>query len=381
MASQVTNYQCPACTGPLHFAPGSGKLECDYCGSIFELAEIEALYAQKNEAAAQAKESGEVKTDKSGEWIEDVGEDSGSWDTSDMSDWGADGEGMKAYNCPSCTAQLVCDASTAATSCPYCGNPTVVPGQFTGMLKPDYIIPFKITKEQAVQALKEHYKGKFFLPKAFTDNNHIREIKGIYVPFWMFDGKAVGNATYDAQRMISYRRGDYRITETDFYAVHRSGSLSFEKVPVDASSKMKDDYMESIEPFDYSKLEPFSASYLPGFLADRYDVSVEDSKERADKRCRASMIAAMRGTVHGYTSVFTRSTNVALERGKVHYALLPVWLLSTQWKGQNFLFAINGQTGKKVGDLPVDKGKYWATFAAVAGAVGVVGTAIALLMV
>ena len=60
---------------------------------------------------------------------------------------------MKAYNCPSCGAELICDASTAATSCPYCGNPTVVPGQFSGALKPDYVIPFKLSKEDAVAAL------------------------------------------------------------------------------------------------------------------------------------------------------------------------------------------------------------------------------------
>ena len=103
MASQVTNYKCPACTGPLHFVGASGKLECDYCG-----------------------------------------------------------------------AQLICDATTAATSCPYCGNPTVVPGQFAGTLKPDFVIPFKLSREDAIQRLKQHYKGKVFLPKSFSSENHLQ---------------------------------------------------------------------------------------------------------------------------------------------------------------------------------------------------------------
>ena len=164
MPSQVTNYQCPACTGPLHFAGDSGKLECDYCGSAYEVSEIEALYQQKEEQAVKAHEDAQTK-----------GAEDDGWDTSGLSgDWGADAAGMKAYNCPSCGAELICDESTAATSCPYCGNPTVVPGQFGGTLRPDFVLPFKLSKEDAVAALKKHYKGKVFLPKSFTAGNHIQ---------------------------------------------------------------------------------------------------------------------------------------------------------------------------------------------------------------
>ena len=107
-------------------------------------------------------------------------------------DWGDDADAMRAYSCPSCGAELICDETTAATSCPYCGNPTVVPGKFAGALKPEYVLPFKLAKEDAVKALKAHYKGKPFLPKAFSAENHVQEIKGVYVPFWMFDGEAEG---------------------------------------------------------------------------------------------------------------------------------------------------------------------------------------------
>ena len=372
MPAQITNYQCPACTGPLHFAPESGKLECEYCGSVYEMKEIEALYAEKDKNAAQAQAEAEEKEKEAAKTDE--------WDTSEFSDdWGSDAERMKSYICPSCAAELVCDESTAATSCPYCGNPTVVPGQFSGMLKPDYIIPFKVDKEEAVKALKKHYKGKHFLPKTFTSENQIQKIQGVYVPFWMFDGEARGNADYAATRSRSYRRGDYRITETDHYSVHRSGSLEFEKIPVDASSKMPDDHMDSIEPFDYSKLTAFSTAYLPGFLADKYDVTVEQCQSRADQRCKETMEAALRKTVTGYETCVTKNLNVSLKRGKVHYVLLPVWMLTTKWQDKNFLFAINGQTGKTAGNLPVSKGKAFSTFAAIAGILSAVGTAFVLL--
>ena len=137
MPTQVTNYQCPACTGPLHFVGASGKLECDYCGSTYDVAEIEALYAEKEAKAAETQQKEEQK-----QAAKKQEADGDGWDTSDMSDdWGDDADAMRAYSCPSCGAELICDETTAATSCPYCGNPTVVPGKFAGALKPEYVLP------------------------------------------------------------------------------------------------------------------------------------------------------------------------------------------------------------------------------------------------
>jgi DNA-directed RNA polymerase subunit RPC12/RpoP len=359
MASNVTTYQCPACTAPLEFKGDSEKLECEYCGSSFEVAEIEALTKEAEQKAAEAPQ----------------------WDTSDMTDdWGEDSGKMRTYTCPSCSAQLICDETTAATSCPYCGNPTVIPGQFTDTLKPDYVIPFKLTKEDAVKALKKHYAGKYFLPNAFSQENQIQKIQGVYVPFWLFNGQASGNAVYKATRTRAYTSGDYRITETSHFNIFRQGDVSFEKIPVDASTKMPDNYMDSIEPFDYSQLKPFSTAYLPGYLADKYDVSAEDSQARADERCAGTLESALRATVIGYESCIPIAKNIQLNRGKVYYALLPVWLLTTKWEGKDYLFSINGQTGRLAGDLPCSMTKYWRLFAVIAGVLSVLGTAVLALL-
>ena len=386
MPTQVTNYQCPACTGPLHYSAKSGKLECDYCGSSFDVADIEALYAHKEAEAAAAKQAADAKADAAAAAETEAAQAAaqsgnvGGWDTSGLSsDWGADADGLRVYSCPSCGAELICDETTAATSCPYCGNPTVVPGQFSGVLKPDYVIPFKVSKKEAIEKLKMHYKGRPYLPKSFKDDNHIEEIQGVYVPFWMFDGKASGEASYKATTSKVYEKGDEEITETRHYEVSRAGSIGFEKIPVDASSKMPDDHMDSIEPYDYSGLKAFSTAYLPGFLADKYDVSVKDSQKRADTRCASTLEDALRGTVTGYDSCTLEHKQIDLKRGKVHYALLPVWMLHTKWNGQDFLFAINGQTGKMVGDLPTSKGKFWGLFAAIAAPMTVVLTIILML--
>lgn len=369
MATQVTNYQCPSCTGPLHFVGASGKLECDYCGSSFDVAEIERLYAEKEQASAEAFEQAESKSEADGEW---QAEES-AWDGGDAK--------LKTYSCPSCGAELICDETTAASSCPYCGNNGIVAGQFRGALKPDYVLPFKLDKAAAIAALKKHYAGKKLLPKAFSNENHIEEIKGVYVPFRLFDGSADVDVCCHATRVSGYSTAKENVTVTSHYAVRRAGTVAFERVPVDASTKMPDAHMDAIEPFDYSDLKPFSTAYLPGFFADRCDVSVDECAERADKRCEETAVELMeRSARENYASCSVTSRNVTLHRGKVHYALMPVWLLSTQWKGQNFLFAMNGQTGRLIGDLPLDRGLYWKYFGGIAAAVLAVVTAASVLI-
>ena len=338
MSEKITNYVCPACMGSVHFAAEAGNIECDYCGSVYSVEEMEALMADQNAAAEEAAKKVDEWEVIQQEWI---------------------GEGMKAYTCPACKAELICDETTAATSCPYCGNPTVVPGQFTGAAKPDYVIPFKLAKEAAVEKLQSHCKGKVLLPRSFTENNHLEEVKGIYVPFWLYDGVAKGAATYEATKKHTKTVGDERITTTEYYSVTRAGEAVFEKIPADGSSKMPDDLMDSIEPYHYNEMKEFSKAYLTGYLADRYDVTAEESAPRIRERAKATLQSMLRETVTGYDSVEVVQSNTVITEGKVSYAMMPVWLLSTKWNDQNFLFAMNGQTGKMVGDLPADKAKLW----------------------
>lgn len=341
MENQVTNYKCPACTGPIHFDSSSGKMVCDYCDSVFEVSEIEELY--KDENAAAAAHAGEQPED---EW---------SFDNELMDE----ASGVKAYNCPSCGAQLICDETTAATSCPYCGNPTIIPASLSGALKPELIIPFKLDKEAAKEALREHFRGKKLLPALFAEENRLDEIKGVYVPFWFFDAEARAEAEFSGTKIRTWSDRDYNYTETRFYALERCGRAIFDNIPVDASEKMSDELMQSLEPFDYSQAVEFKTSYLSGYFADRYDVPPENCVETANNRVRESSMDLLRSTTGGYLSVTQRSGRVRVTNGKAKYALLPVWLLNTTWNGEKFLFAMNGQTGKFIGNLPVDKKNAW----------------------
>ena len=359
MPSQVTNYKCPACTGPLHFESSTGRMECEYCGSTFSVNEIEALYEAKDEQASAAfVGSAAAQSAADDEHFAD-GMDA-DWDLSGAgSSLGAEGEGLRAYSCPQCGAELICDATTAATSCPYCGNPTIVPGQFAGTLRPDLVVPFRLDKEAAKAALREHFKGKKLLPRAFSSENHLDEVKGVYVPFWLFDADAEADMRFNATRLRSWSDRNFNYTETRYYRLYRNGSMRFENVPVDGSEKMPDDVMESLEPFDTSQAVPFKKAYLTGYFADRYDVSAADSVGRANERVKNSTIQAFSQTTGGYTGVNCSGSNIRLHNARAKYALLPVWILNTTWQGKNYQFAMNGQTGKFVGDLPADKGAYW----------------------
>ena len=249
------------------------------------------------------------------------------------------------------------------TSCPYCDNPTIVPGRLSGGLKPELVIPFKLDKSDAKKALKKFYKNKRFLPDVFAEENHIDEIKGVYVPFWLFDTVAEGSVTFEAQKIGRvYVSGNYEITEHNHYDITVTGKIPFEKVPADASERMADDYMDALEPYDYRELKPFSNAYLPGYMAYKYDISKEESVERFKQRVLSTVEDEFRKSFSGYISASALDKSIDLNEMKVHYALLPVWTLNTSWNGQKFLFAMNGQTGKIVGDFPIDDSKRRKSF-------------------
>jgi hypothetical protein len=247
------------------------------------------------------------------------------------------------------------DANMAATTCPFCGNPVVMMDQFTGILRPDYVIPFKLDKKAAKEGLMRHLSGKRLLPKVFKDENHIDEIQSVYVPFWLFDADAQADFRYKATTVRAWSDSNYNYTETSFFAVHRGGSIGFERVPVDGSSKIADDLMESIEPYNFEEAVDFQTAYLAGYLADKYDVTAEESINHANERIKLSTEQSFAQTVQGYSSVMPEAASVRLANGKAKYALYPVWFLNTTWNGQQYTFAMNGQTGKFIGDLPVDK--------------------------
>ena len=331
----LQQYKCPCCDGAIEFDSQLQKMKCPFCDSEFEMETLKQYDAELN---AQPQENM-------------------NWDTAAGTEWQpGEEEGLRVYTCNTCGGEIVADETTGASECPFCGNPVVMTGQFAGDLKPDLVIPFKVDKKGAIAALKNHYKGKILLPKVFKDQNHIKEVKGLYVPVWLFDTDADAHVRYKASRVRSWSDSNYDYTETSYFSVTRAGGIGFDNVPVDGSTKMDDTMMESIEPFRVEDGVDFQTAYLSGYLADKYDVNAEQSIARANERIKNSTEQAFADTVQGYTSVVPVHTSIQLQNGRARYALYPVWILNTQWNGQKFTFGINGQTGKIAGDLPMDKG-------------------------
>lgn len=345
----IQEYKCPCCGGAIAFDSTVQKMKCPYCDTEFEM-ETLAGY----DSALKEDQPDEM------EWEFPGG---GS-----RQENGADG--LCVYVCKSCGGEIACDENTAAASCLYCGNPVVLTGRLAGGLKPDAVIPFKLDKKAAKAALMAHCEGKRLLPKVFRDENHIDEVRGVYVPFWLFDATAKANMRYRATKLRMWSDDKYDYTETSYFSVSRGGHLKFEKVPADGSTKMPDDVMESLEPYDYSAMTDFQTAYLAGYLADKYDVDEKECEKRVNARIKKSAQEAFDATVKGYAAVTKEAGNIRLKNAKVRYALLPVWLLNTSWNGENYLFAMNGQTGKMVGDLPLDKGAYKRWLFGLTGAIG-----------
>ena len=339
--SALQQYKCPCCGGSIEWNTTSQNLKCPFCDTEFD---IDTLQGYQEDLSLDS--------------VDDM-----TWNPEPGDEWSQEEAALiRSYVCESCGGEILGDQNMAATSCPYCGNAVVVPSQFRGDLRPDYVIPFKLNKDEAKDAYRNHLKGKKFLPKVFKNENHIDEIKGIYVPFWLFDARAEAHARYKGTRIRSWMDSKYQYTETSVYSISRGGYLDFDHVAIDGSSKMPDDLMESIEPYDFADAVDFRTAYLAGYLADRYDVTADESIERANDRIHTTTEQEFRKTVQGYDSVMPESSSVRLADARARYALYPVWLLNTTWNGERYTFAMNGQTGKFVGDLPVDNGSYAKSF-------------------
>lgn len=352
-------YKCPCCGGKIEFDATLQTMKCPYCASEFDVEAVEQ-FDEKTKAGNTDNMSLEIKSE---EW-EDQGD-------------------LAKYSCKSCGGEIITTETQSATHCPYCGNPVILAGNLRGELKPDLVIPFKLEKSEVKKKYEEHTKGKRLLPDVFVSKNHIDEIKGVYVPFWVFDAESDVQMSLKGTKTRSWSSGDYRYTETSYFGLERDASMAFRDIPEDGSSQMPDALMESIEPFDMKQAVDFKTAYLSGYLADKYDVGEADMLERAKQRVRRSVEDEIRKTCTGYATLNVDSSNIASKCGKAKYVLFPVWLLSTTYEGKNYLFAMNGQTGKFVGDLPVCKQKknrlFASTFAIAMAVIVVFGKLIGVL--
>ena len=344
--AHILEYKCPCCDAGLVFGDETQQLTCEYCGNTFDLDTVKAFSDSQQQT-----------------------QDSFTWEENQTSTWSEDEQGsMRAFQCPSCGGEILTDDHTAATFCPYCSNPTILPARVSGGWKPDGVIPFKTSKEDAKAAFLNLCKGKPLLPKFFTEDQQLEKITGIYVPFWLYDCSGRLEGSYRATRVHHWSDAHYNYTRTEHYLLNRDADAQFNGIPMDGTTKMDDTFMESIEPYNYSEVETFDMAYLSGFLADKYDVESDAGKDRIRSRVNNSLEDMVQSSMIGYSSVMPARKNIHVSHSKVRYVLMPVWILNTRYRDKLYTFAMNGQTGKMTGTLPICPKRTAAWFAGLAAA-------------
>lgn len=359
MDIKIMEYKCPCCNAGLRFSDTDQQLTCEYCDNTFDIGTVRAFQEDQSQSTTEQID----------------------WDNAVPDAWAPEERNaLRAYQCPSCGGEILAEETTAATFCPYCGNPSIIPAKLSGEVKPDGILPFKTSKEDAVAAFLSLCKGKPLLPRFFTSRQQVEKITGMYVPFWLYDCSADYRGGYRATRIHTWSDQRYDYTKTDHFLLRRHALASFTGIPMDGSRKMDDTFMESIEPFDYSQIVDFDMAYLSGFLADQYDVPSEQGEERIRQRTDHSMEAELQASFLGYHSVIPTHRNLHVSHSKARYVLLPVWVLNTRYNDKVYTFMMNGQTGKMTGTLPACRKRTISWFAGICACVTLISYGVQLLL-
>ncbi len=343
----VFSTKCPSCSAKIPFDPKTQLWVCDYCGEKFTAEQIKSFEEQsKNENESQSN-TFEINEEESLQEDYDI-------------DYGSAYD-LDCYTCENCGAQIVADQNTSATFCVYCGGYSLIKDRLTGKFAPQYIIPFKATKDEAKAEYLKFIKSRLFVPNSFKSEHNIEKITGVYIPFWSYSSDIHAIKSGTGTSVQTWTTGNYKYTKTTEYEFDRDVETNFKNVPVDGSQKFDDDLMDSIEPFDFNKSVEFDPRYLSGFLAEKYDVDKNEAYKRAQLRMCNTTSKIIDNSI-GYPVKSVTQNNMTERLGKVDYYLLPVYMLNTDYKGTKYLFAMNGESKKVVGNFPTDKGKVAALY-------------------
>lgn len=368
----IINYKCPSCGAPIEFNPQLGKFKCEYC---FTEHTEEALtaYLEKLQAKTAAADGSAADTaaDKEGAAPKAETENHGNAEKNAASGAGntreKDRQTVKAYQCANCGAEVVAGDTSTAAFCYYCHSPVVITDRLQGDFKPDRIIPFKVDKKTAVQKFLEWAGKKKFTPKGFTSEMQQEKITGVYLPYWQADIDAKVDYHAVGVTVTRWSSGDRDYVKTDKYKIDRVGDIAVNNLQKLAFSKIDESLLNTITPYDEAEMKNFSAGYLAGFFAEQYTENKEavtPALMTQAKQTTAALIKESTSCTHFESERDSTTYTVRAQR----YVLLPSWILTYIYHGKPYVFAVNGQTGKTCGELPLDKAKVALT----SGLLGVV---------
>lgn len=323
MAKSISE-KCITCNAPLKYNSKKDLFICDYCGNEYT---IDDLKKYKEKIKKKNKKKEKINVDS--------------------------------YHCENCGANIILGENTSSTSCIYCKSSAIIKERLEGLFAPTRIITFKFSKEDAINKFHELCKGRKLIPDNFDSSENIQDMEGLYVPFWLYNCENNANLNLSCQNITTWTDSRYINTKTDYYEVNVSGTLIFSNVPNDAASRFDDKVMHAIEPFDYSEFKEFNMSYLSGFISEKYDVLETDAYVTAKNRINDDSKNYMSNKVTGYNNKYIKKYDSEVLMMSNEYVLLPVWVLNIKYKDKIYRFAMNGQTGKMVGEIPVSQKKLW----------------------
>ena len=336
---------CLNCGSYVRYNIAERDFSCDYCGSRFTYEQIQAAYPdEQNSGVWEAVSTSMGQT----------GDPSVGWKSETMEQEAH----LHSYNCPSCGAEILVgeqEETLAAAFCAFCKNPVSITARLvSGADMPSRIIPFKKTREEALDIFRRKMKRKLLIPAIFKSTVENSDIRSVYIPFKLFDANCSANVIALCKRITKWRDSRYEYTKTDTYEARRAGMMDFCGLPVDASEKIPDEDMQAIEPFATDELTPFSKKYLLGHFAETPTTQQEAMNNTAFRRIDPAAQQVLLDTILGYNTVTPISGITSINEMASEYVMLPVWLMTARYKDKDYAYAINGQTGKFGGKFPVD---------------------------
>lgn len=337
----ILQYKCPGCGADMVFDPKTGLLTCDSCGLTQQIEQMKKPDLQEE----PHPDPNEIPDAEYADF-----QDETTYQTYE------DGHAVE-YQCNNCGAVLLTTPDTSATTCSFCGAAMILGDRLSGALAPNQVIPFTITKQQAQDAFKKWCKHGLFSPADFARSDRIKNIAGMYVPFWLYDLNGRGEVHAVCTKVRKYTRGSYEYTETSYFDVYRKVDLNYNRIPADASEKMDDEMMDKLEPFNYDDLKEFNTPYLAGYTAEKYNYTDKDMFPRLEQRASNYVTSYIRGTMSGYTTTTFQHQWIDIRQRNASYTLMPVWMICYDYKKAEHNFYMNGQTGKIVGKPPLSMPK------------------------
>lgn len=342
----VFTYTCPNCGGPLTFNSAERNWKCEYCLGVFYNREVkdgeESVISDSNNPALEALREETIEQQE----IEDFESDSKA----------------RIYSCTSCGTEVITDDATPVTFCYYCHSTAISPGQLSGIHRPSKVIPFKITRDTAAEAFTSWFKKKRFLMGDALSKAKLYKLTGIYIPFWRFDCKIIGKISAEAANDRSWIDKGKEYTESDIYDVSRTAKAQYRGIPANGSKQASDRLMEELEPYDHTQMEDFSMSHLSGYMAAKYDRDYDEVFGPISDGIQQHSNKLLEDSIYGYNHVTVKNCSINIKKKDVDCVLLPIWMFTYDYNGRKYMFAMNGQTGKIIGSLPISGAKIAAWF-------------------